>query len=67
MQAAKVNIFCGGIFLKIEKVEVGKRGLHKYAGILGKIQYLKGWVVSNIWVDVYQCLQMFEEPEDNSF
>jgi len=66
MWATKVNIFCVGIFLKIEECEVGKMGFLTYAGILGKIGYLKGWVVSNIWVDIYQCLQICEEPGGHS-
>jgi hypothetical protein len=61
MWATKVNIFCVGIFLKIEECEVGKRGFLTYAGILGKIGYVRRWVVSNIWVDIYQCLQICEE------
>lgn len=53
MWATKVNIFYVGIFLKIEECEVGKRSFLTYASILGKTGYLKGWVVSNIWVDIY--------------
>jgi hypothetical protein len=46
---------------------VGKRVFFLiYAGILGKTWYLKGWVVSNIWVDIYQCLQICEEPGGSS-
>lgn len=65
MWATKVNIFFVDIFLKIEEYEVGKRGFLIYAGILGKIGYLKGWV-SNIRVDIYQCLQICEEPGGHS-
>lgn len=67
MWVTKVDIFCVGIILKIEECEVGKRVFFLiYAGILGKTWYLKGWVVSNIWVDIYQCLQICEEPGGSS-
>jgi hypothetical protein len=64
--ATKVNIFCVGIFLKIEECEVGKRHFLIYAGILGKIRYLKVWVVSDIWVGIYHCLQICEDPGGSS-
>ena len=66
MWATKVNIFCVGIFLKIDECEVGKKGFLIYASILGKVRYLKGCLVSNIWVDIYKCLQICEEHEGHS-
>ena len=60
MWATKVNVFCVSIFLKIEECEVGNMGFLIYTSILGKIQYLKGCMVPNIWLDIYKHVRNLE-------